>query len=68
MLVQLIDSMGTDLSVVNSARVSFGKKKDTYDKADAKLITYLGNHGHYSPFGHCFATFWCSAPIFVLVN
>ena len=65
MLVQLIDSMGTDLSVVNSARVSFGKKKDTYDKADTKLITYLGNHGHYSPFGHCFATFWCSAPIFV---
>ena len=66
--------MGTDLSVVNAARVSFGKSS-TFDgrvggpnvlkAADAKLIQYLANHGHYSPFGHCFASFHVKAPVFV---
>ena len=65
MLVQWIDSMGTDLSVVNAARVSFGKKKETYDEGDRKLINYLARHSHTSPFGHCFATFHISAPLFV---
>ena len=72
--VTLIDHMGTDLSVVNAARVSFGKSS-TFDgrvggpnvlkAADAKLIQYLANHGHYSPFGHCFASFHVKAPVFV---
>jgi thymidylate synthase (FAD) len=72
--VTLKDYMGTDLSVVNAARVSFGKSS-TFDgrvggpnvlkAADAKLIQYLANHGHYSPFGHCFASFHIKAPIFV---
>jgi thymidylate synthase (FAD) len=72
--VTLKDHMGTDLSVVNAARVSFGKSS-TFDgrvggpnvlkAADAKLIQYLANHGHYSPFGHCFASFHIKAPIFV---
>jgi thymidylate synthase (FAD) len=71
---KLIDHMGTDLSVVNAARVSFGKSS-TFDgrvggpnvlkAADAKLIQYLANHGHYSPFGHCFASFHVKAPVFV---
>jgi thymidylate synthase (FAD) len=70
-----IDHMGTDLSVVNAARVSFGKQSEWYrdetgggeclsDK-DAKLIHYLASHKHMSPFGHAFASFHVKAPIFV---
>lgn len=73
MKATLIDSMGTDLSVVNAARVSFGKKSEweyfgeEYDlkEKDKKLIKYLAKHGHYSPFGHSFASFHIKAPIFV---
>ncbi len=61
----LIDSMGTDLTVANAARVSFGKCKDELDDSDTKLIRYLADHGHVSPFGHCFASFHITAPIFV---
>ena len=67
--------MGSDLSVVNAARVSFGKKSDwlqrvhngekkVLKKKDVKLINYLAKHKHTSPFGHCFATFHVKAPIF----
>ena len=74
--VTLIDYMGSDLSVVNAARVSFGKEStwadhdselDQYilkDK-DRKLIHYLAEHKHLSPFGHCFASFHVKAPLFV---
>lgn len=69
----LIDRMGSDLSVVNAARVSFGKKSfwvagdgpDRLKDADTKLITYLAKHKHLSPFGHAFASFHVKAPIFV---
>jgi len=72
----LIDHMGSDLSVVNAARVSFGKSSqlvftddpDDYgslSERDAKLINYLAKHKHISPFGHCFASFHVKAPIFV---
>ena len=60
-----IDHMGTDLSVVNAARVSFGKKHYSFEDGDAKLINYLAKHKHISPFGHCFASFHIKAPIFV---
>ena len=63
----LIDYMGSDITVVNAARVSFGKKTNntyTTDKDD-KLIWYLAEHKHMSPFGHCFASFHVKAPIFV---
>ena len=71
-----IDHMGSDLSVVNAARVSFGKKSKlvctnlvlgTYDmsKGDKKLVKYLAKHKHISPFGHAFASFHVKAPIFV---
>ena len=77
-----IDHMGSDLSVVNAARVSFGKKSHceetrwvdmgdwcgdmpVVNDKDSKLIHYLAKHGHYSPFGHCFASFHIKAPIFV---
>lgn len=75
----LIDSMGSDLSVVNAARVSFGKKSEWEEKVhpsgdfaenalsdkDTKLIHYLAKHKHISPFGHAFASFHIKAPIFV---
>ena len=68
--VTLIDSMGSDLTVVNSARVSFNKKSEwdednTLTVSDSILISYLARHKHMSPFGHCFATFHVKAPIFV---
>jgi thymidylate synthase (FAD) len=64
--VDLIDYMGSDLSVVNAARVSFGKYHRIFDEVkDSRLINYLARHKHMSPFGHAFATFHVSAPIFV---
>lgn len=60
-----IDHMGSDLSVVNAARVSFGKKHEEFEKKDFKLIYYLAEHQHLSPFGHAFASFHIKAPIFV---
>ena len=63
----LMDHMGSDVTVVNAARVSFGKRTDnTYTtNKDEKLIWYLAEHKHMSPFGHCFASFHVKAPIFV---
>ena len=72
--VTYIDAMGSDLSVVNAARVSFGKKADweyqdsqtmRLAERDTKLIKYLAKHKHISPFGHAFASFHIKAPIFV---
>ena len=76
-----IDHMGSDLSVVNAARVSFNKKSTwagqedglhdgeggigVLNNADSKLIRYLAKHKHMSPFGHCFASFHVKAPVFV---
>ncbi|HNX94459.1 MAG TPA: FAD-dependent thymidylate synthase [Holophaga sp.] len=63
--VQLIDHMGSDLSIVNAARVSFGKRKESFDEGDAKLVRYLAAHEHTSPFRHTALTFHVKAPIFV---
>jgi thymidylate synthase (FAD) len=63
--VKLVDHMGSDLSVVNAARVSFGKRKEVFDDADGKLIAYLAEHDHTSPFRHTALTFHVKAPIFV---
>ena len=81
--VTYIDHCGTDISVVNAARVSFGKESEPIEwqcidlgkangdlvavlsEKDQKLIHYLAKHEHYSPFGHCFASFHVKAPIFV---
>jgi len=65
MNVTLIDKMGSDLSVVNAARVSFAKKKTEFDEKDEKLIKYLAEHDHWSPFGHASMQFLIKAPIFV---
>lgn len=64
--VTYVDHMGSDLSVVNSARVSFGKAHTEFDtKRDSKLIRFLAREKHTSPFGHAFASFHVKAPIFV---
>ena len=65
MEVTLVDNMGSDLSVVNAARVSFGKRKGTVDDKDEKLIKYLAKHNHWSPFGHAQLQFHIKAPVFV---
>ena len=57
--------MGTDLTVANAARVSFGKASSELLAKDEKLIGYLAKHKHISPFGHCFMSFHVEAPIFV---
>lgn len=53
----LADYMGNDLSVVNAARVSFGKRKETFEEKDGKLINYLAEHKHMSPFRHVVFSF-----------
>jgi len=63
--VELIDKMGSDLSVVNAARVSFAKTKDILDEKDEKLIKYLAEHNHWSPFAHATMSFRIKAPVFV---
>ncbi len=63
--VRLVDAMGSDLSVVNAARVSFGKRKETFEEGDKKLIKYLATHEHTSPFRHAYVQFHVKAPIFV---
>ena len=63
--VELIDHMGTDASVVNAARVSFGKRIKEMSEGDTKLIRYLAKHNHWSPFGHASVQFRIKAPVFV---
>lgn len=57
--------MGSDLSVVNAARVSFHKESEVFTEQDGKLINYLAKHGHWTPFGHAFLSVRIKAPIFV---
>lgn len=64
--IELIDKLGSDLTVVNSARVSFGKRKEVLDKNDEKLIKYLIENKHYSPFRHVMVQFHIKAPEFVM--
>ena len=76
--VTYIDHMGSDLSCVNAARVSFDKESrwegashpdfdpdKRLSKRDAELIYYLAKHGHWSPFAHTAITLRIKAPIFV---
>ena len=64
--VQLVDVMGSPLSVVNSARVSMGKQVDQMSEGDWRLIDYLWSHEHTSPFRHVQFQFHVKAPVFVL--
>lgn len=66
MRATLLNTMGDDLTVCDAARVSFNKKSEDYtEEQNHKLINYLAKHKHYSPFGHCFASFHIKAPVFV---
>jgi thymidylate synthase (FAD) len=69
--ISVVDHMGTDLTVINAARVSFNKAKDkslfgVMDTGDRRLLRYLLRHQHTTPFRHAFLTFHVKAPIFVL--
>ena len=63
--IEVIDHLGSDLTVSNSARVSFGKRKKKYDKSDERLVRYLAKHKHFSPFRHLMVQFHIKAPEFV---
>tara|TARA_R110002110_G_scaffold18754_7_gene78541 strand:- start:70 stop:819 length:750 start_codon:yes stop_codon:yes gene_type:complete len=63
--VEYVEHMGSDLSVVNSARVSFGSQKKDLDERDEKLISYLIKHKHTSTLEHCLITFRFVVPLFV---
>ena len=65
MKVELIDSAGGDLSVVNSARVSFNKETNVMEGKDVRLIHYLAKHRHDTPFRHNFIQLRCSVPLFL---
>jgi len=64
--IELVDVMGDDSSVSNSARVSFNKWKEEFDESDAKLISYLAKHKHMTPFRHNQIQIRCKAPIFLV--
>lgn len=71
--VTYIDHMGSDLTVVNAARVSFDKEssyvtvndKEALSTKDKRLISYLASHNHWSPFAHTAIQLRIDAPIFV---
>jgi thymidylate synthase (FAD) len=63
--VKLIDYMGSDVTVVNAARVSFNKNITWMNKGDEKLIKFLAENNHWTPFGHCTVQFRIKAPVFV---
>ena len=63
--VELLETFGSDLTVVNAARVSLGKHVDEFTEKDAKLIKYLAAHEHTSPFFHPQARFRLKMPIWM---
>ena len=65
MQVDYVDHMGSDLTVVNAARVSFSKRHETWEDEDERLVSYLARHGHWTPFGHPQLTLRIKAPVFV---
>lgn len=65
MKVTLLDSLGSDKNVVNAARVSFAKQVEEFTEKDEKLISYLANHDHWTPFSQVQYQVRISAPIFV---
>lgn len=63
--IELIGQMGTDLTIVNDARVSYGREKQNLDEKDIKLIDYLLKHQHYSPLRGVVFKFLVVSPLFV---
>lgn len=75
MKAEYLQHMGTDLTVVNAARVSFDKESEwimneqthstELSERDAKLVNYLSKHGHWTPFAHCLVSIRITVPFFV---
>ena len=63
--VELLDTFGDDLTVVNAARVSFAKESTTLEPRDEKLLKYLADHNHITPFFHPQLRFRLNMPIYV---
>lgn len=63
--VRLVDALGSDLSVVNAARVSYDKESTEFDERDDKLLAFLLREGHTSPLRHAFLSFEIYAPLMV---
>lgn len=63
--VRLVDHMGTDISVVNAARVSYDRESQELDERDIKLLNFLVREKHTAPFRHAVLTFEVYAPLFV---
>jgi thymidylate synthase (FAD) len=63
--VELLETFGSDLTVVNAARVSLGKQVNEFTDKDARLIKYLADHDHVSPFFHPQARFRLKMPIWM---
>lgn len=66
MKVEYVDHLGSDINVVNAARVSFAKEVKEFDlEKDTKLVNYLARHNHFTPLAHTAVTIRVKAPIFV---
>ena len=65
MKVEILDVMGSDLTVVNAARVSFASESEEFGSRDKKLVRYLAAHGHWTPFAHVQVQLRIKAPVFV---
>ena len=63
--IGLIDHMGTESTITNAARVSFGKMKETFDEKDNVLLKYLIENKHLTPLEHVKFTFSVHCPLFV---
>lgn len=63
--IRLVDTLGDDASVVNAARVSYDKEIEIMDEKDERLMVWLWENGHTSPFRHAALTFEVYAPLFV---
>ena len=63
--VTYVDHLGSDLTIVNAARVSFGNEKSELDARDKRLINYLIRHRHTSTLEHNVITFKFVVPLFV---
>jgi thymidylate synthase (FAD) len=65
MKAELLSHFGSDLTITNTARVSYNKYVEKFSDKDIKLINYLVKHGHTSPFRHCSLQFRINCPIYV---
>jgi thymidylate synthase (FAD) len=64
--IEVVDSLGDDLTPVNAARVSFGSKSETFEEKDRRLSKFLIKHKHFSPFRHQHVMMILKAPEFVM--